>query len=81
MKKRNVTLSLPSELLKRVKVLAAERETSVSALMRELLEDFVRREDDYWTVWEEEKKVLREGLDMRVGEITWTRDEVHDRRY
>lgn len=74
-----MTLSLPANLLKRVKVLAAERETSVSALMWELLEDFVRREDDYWTVWEEEKKVLREGLDMRVGEITWTRDEIHDR--
>lgn len=76
---RNITLALPRDLVRRVKVIAAQRDTSISALMRGLLEDLVRREDDYDRVWSREVELMREGLDMRVGEITWTRDEVHDR--
>ncbi|HEY3245663.1 MAG TPA: ribbon-helix-helix protein, CopG family, partial [Phycisphaerae bacterium] len=34
---QNVTLSVPRDLLKRVKRLAADRDTSVSALMTEAL--------------------------------------------
>lgn len=76
---RNITLALPRDLVRRVKVIAAERDTSISALMRGLLEELVRREDDYDRVWAREVELMREGLDMRVGEIRWTRDEVHDR--
>ena len=35
---QNITLSLPRELLKRVKRVAADRDTSVSALMTEALD-------------------------------------------
>jgi len=51
----NVTLGLPRRLLKRVKRLAAERETPVSALMTEALEHWrtktpatLRRESAPW---------------------------------
>ncbi|HLA78100.1 MAG TPA: hypothetical protein VJU18_11025 [Vicinamibacteria bacterium] len=44
---RNVTLALPKTLLHQVKVLAAERHTSVSRLLITALEDVVGREEGY----------------------------------
>ena len=44
---QNITLSLPRALLKRIKRLAADRETSVSALMIEALADLAEAERRY----------------------------------
>lgn len=71
-------MTLPSELIRRAKVVAAERDTSISALVAEFL-DQLTRDDDYDEVWRRERALMTDGLSMRVGEITWTRDEVHDR--
>ena len=76
--KQNITLAIPKKLLRRVKVLAAQRETSVSALLTSLLEQLVRREDSYERAMREAFADMEKGL-LRVGEITWTRDEVHER--
>lgn len=78
--RRNVTLALPKTLLRRLKVAAAERDTSISALMRQLIEEFLSRQDDYGRAWEREVEVMRSGLDLGThGEITWSRDELHER--
>jgi predicted transcriptional regulator len=45
--KTNVTLKLDRELLRKVRVLAAQRDTSMSALMTEELEKVVRERDSY----------------------------------
>jgi predicted transcriptional regulator len=45
--KTNVTLKLDRDLLRKVRVLAAERDTSMSALMSEQLEKAVREHDGY----------------------------------
>jgi predicted transcriptional regulator len=45
--KTNVTLKLDRNLLRKVRVLAAERDTSMSALMVEQLEKAVREHDGY----------------------------------
>ena len=45
--KTNITLKLDRELLRRAKVIAAERDTSVSALVAEQLEKAVRERDGY----------------------------------
>lgn len=74
-----MTLTLPGDLLRQARVLAAERDTSVSALVGELLQDFVRQESDYEDLWTREEELLRQGLPMRVGDITWSRDDVHER--
>lgn len=77
---RNVTLALPKTLLRRLKVAAAERDTSISALMRQLIEEFLSHQDDYGRAWEREVEVMRGGLDLGThGEITWGRDELHER--
>ncbi|MGH3664835.1 MAG: DUF6364 family protein [Egibacteraceae bacterium] len=79
MPNRNVTVTLPESLLRRARVVAAQRDTSVSSLVAQLLTDLVQAEDDYDQLWREEQRLMAQGLPMRIGRITWSRDELHAR--
>ena len=78
---QNITLSVPRALLRKFKRLALDKEKSVSALLRELMADALRNTDSYeraHRAWLEDMKHPRDlGTD---GKITWTRDELHERR-
>lgn len=76
---RNITLTMPEELVRRAKVAAAERDTSVSALVAEYFEALVQQEDGYDLMWAEEERLMQDGLPMRVGEINWSRADLHER--
>lgn len=76
---RNITLALPSELVRRARIIAAARETSVSALVAEYLESLARQADDYEPLWQEEQRLMAEGLPMRVGRVGWSRADSHER--
>lgn len=76
---RNITLSLPDDVVRQAKVLAAQRDTSVSALVAELLSQLVAASPSFDVVWAREEVLMEEGLDLRVGDITWSRDDVHQR--
>lgn len=76
---RNITLTLPADLVRRAKVVAAARDTSVSALVAEYLRSLSANEDDYADAWRQEQQVMAEGLPMRVGPIKWSRADVHER--
>jgi hypothetical protein len=52
METRNITLSLPEEVLRKAKVVAARRGTSVSALLAGALSALVERESGYAAVRE-----------------------------
>ena len=81
MDRQNVTLSLPKSLLKKAKVIAASKETSLSELLRKLLEEKVREANGYKKARQRQLKLLKEGLDLGTkGHITTTRDELHGRR-
>jgi len=75
---RNLTLTLPSDLVRRAKIAAAARDTSLSALIAEYLERLTR-DDDYDEIWQWERTLMEQGLPMSVGEVTWSRDDVHER--
>lgn len=47
MEKQNITLLIPKEILLEVKLIAVQRGTSVSALLTQILERLVEREDAY----------------------------------
>lgn len=80
METRNITLSLSEELLQEVKVLAARRRTSVSALLAGMLRELIERETGYALARDRELAVLERGLDLGTGgEIGWRRDELHER--
>ncbi len=76
---RNITLALPSDLVRRARIIAAARETSVSALVAEYLQSLARQADDYEALWQEEQRLMAEGLPMRVGRVTWSRADSHER--
>jgi len=70
---------MPAELIGRAKVLAAQRDTSVSALVAELLTALTGPVDDYAQLWQREERLMADGVGLRVGEVIWTRDELHAR--
>ena len=76
---RNITLALPRWLLRKVKILAVERETSVSRLLSETLEEIVTRNDAYEQARERARRLLRNPPDLGTIERMWTRDELHER--
>ena len=77
---QNITLSLPRELLKRVKRLAADRDTSVSALLKEALTRLADEGCSYSAARKGSVGVLRSpGSRGTSGGRTWSRDELHER--
>ncbi len=80
MKTRNVTLSLPDDLLRRAKVLAAQRDTSISRLLTEALTTIVAREEGYTQAQRQHLALLRRGLNLGTrGRASWTREALHER--
>lgn len=80
MEYQNITLSLPKEILQRVKHLAVERQTSVSGLLTRTLEELVRKEDSYVRSWRRHDTLLQEGLALGTGgHVGWSRRALHER--
>lgn len=76
----NLTLSIDAELLRRARIRALERGTSVNALVRDYLERFAgesRAEDpiDRFLALAE-----RSSAGSGAGGRTWTREDVYDRQ-
>ena len=78
MAKTNITLKIDTQLLKMIKVLAAEEDTSISALLTELLEERVKRRREYESAKEWALARLREGYDLGFTPPL-SRDELHER--
>jgi len=76
--KRNITLSLDKDLIKRGKILAAKKETSLSGLLRDLIKQSVEEEESYEVAKKNAIEILSKGFHMG-GEITYSRDSLHER--
>jgi len=80
MQRQNITLSLPKELIKKAKIVAIKKDTSLSNLMRQVLEEVVEKEEGYESAMKRHLEILEEGVDFRLkGKIPWTREELHER--
>ena len=78
--RQNITLSLPREVVREAKVIAAQRETSISALMARVLKELVEEEHGYRAARERSLNRLEDGLDFGTGgKRGWSRDELHER--
>lgn len=81
MERQNVTLSLPKAILKKAKVLALKEEKSLSALIRESLEEKIRKNTGYKEAMETEIRRMKHGLHLGTGgRMPCSREELHERR-
>ena len=76
--KQNVTISLSRKVLKKAKILAARRETSISGLLAQQIEFIVGDEEAYEQAEREARALLDKGFHMG-GVIRASRDELHER--
>ncbi len=75
---RNVTLSIDEKVLSAVRKYAAERNSTLNALVREFLGAIAERED---RAKKSRKRIreLSESSEARIGSKSWTRDDLHAR--
>lgn len=77
---QNITLSVPRALLKRIKRLAADRETSVSSLMTQALAGLADEDRRYSAARKRALAALRSPRSLGAGgRRAWSRDELHER--
>ena len=80
METQNITLSIPKEILLRVKLIAVTRQTSVSGLLSQTLEKLVQQEDAYAHARRRHLHRLEQGVDLGTGgQVLTQRDELHER--
>jgi predicted transcriptional regulator len=77
---QNITLSLPKELLRRVKRLAADRDKSVSSLMTEALARVADEDRRYSAARKRALAAMESAQSLGTdGRISWSRDDLHER--
>ncbi len=76
---KNITVSLDDEVYRRARMAAAERATSVSALVKRFLTDLGSGESETERLKREER-ALRERITRFRASDRIARDELHDRR-
>ena len=76
-----VTLSLDNKLVQEVRKIAAERDTTLSGMIREYLERLAEERTAGGRTGREREALERsfERLQFRVGKRTWNRGELHSR--
>ena len=76
---KNITLAVEDEILNKVRIVAAEKKTTVNALVREFLADLASRDE---RLAEARKQLLRL-MDTSKGRMApdwkFDRDETHER--
>jgi hypothetical protein len=75
---RNVTLSVDDRVLSTVRKIAAERNSSVNALVREFLTNLADHEDRAAKARARLVQLSRQSK-AQLGKKTWTRGDLHDR--
>jgi len=75
---KNLTLRLEEDKLLKARKIAAERSTSVNALVREYLDDLIARESRQETARLELVALCR-ASQAEAGDATWNRESLYDR--
>ena len=78
MTKQNVTVSLTRQTLRKAKILAARRGSSISGLLAEQIDILVGEEEAYERAKRQASALLDQGFHMG-GVIRSSRDEWHER--
>ena len=76
--KQNITLRIDKDLIKKSKIIAAKKETSVSKLLSQELEKLTQHAEKYEFAKRRALLNLRSGFHFG-GKITVSREELHER--
>ncbi len=77
---QNVTLSIPKDVLRKAKIIAIQKNTSLSGLLTQTLVQLVADNVGYEQARQRNLSTLESGFDLGTkGQINWKRDEVHER--
>ena len=76
--KQNITLSLEKELIRKARILAAQRQTSVSRMLSLELQKIIQKNEKYEWAKKSARANLRTGFHLG-GEIRVSREELHER--
>jgi hypothetical protein len=80
METQNITLSLPKNILRKVKLLAVERGTSVSGLLTQVLEEMADEETGYANARKRQIQWLARGFNLGLNDDRpCGREELHER--
>jgi len=74
---RNVTITLPEQVARWARVLAAQENTSVSRLLGEMLEERMQRVESYATA--KQSFLSRQATELKKSGSYPRRDELHER--
>lgn len=74
----NITVAVPDDVYRAARIRAAERGTSVSALVAEYLRSLASRGDEFARLEAQQRRVLGEIERFRAGDRL-TREELHAR--
>ena len=77
MTRANLTLQLDTEVIRRARIVAAKRGTSISALAATQLTELVNEDERAEQARERAEAILRKPVSR--GGRSWTREELHDR--
>jgi Family of unknown function (DUF6364) len=77
MPRRNLTVQLDEDVIRKARIIAAKRGTSVSGLVARELEELAAEDARYEEAWRRASEILA-GSAPRGGRA-WERDELHER--
>jgi hypothetical protein len=76
--KQNLTISLDRQTIRKAKIVAAKRSTSISGLLARQIEILVGEEEAYERAERQAASLLDQGFHLG-GKIQASRDELHER--
>jgi hypothetical protein len=77
---QNVTLAIPKDILRKAKILAVQKNTSLSGLLTQTLADLVAHQEAYEQARQRNLALLECGFELGTnGKIPWEREELHER--
>jgi hypothetical protein len=76
--KRNITFSLPADLINQAKMLAVKRESSVNAIVTDLLRKELEAGADEHVAAMEQFLARAKQIKVKLPKERWTRDSLYD---
>jgi hypothetical protein len=77
---QNVTLAIPKNILRKAKILAVQKNTSLSGLLTQTLTELVAHHEAFEQARQRNLALLKSGLDLGTqGQLSWKREDLHER--